>query len=43
MYGIKTAKVTVEEGKPVTVDFTYDAEKDKPPSMASGAPPAGSP
>jgi hypothetical protein len=41
MYGIKTAKVTVEAGKAATVDFTYDAEKDKPPSMAGGAAPAG--
>ena len=38
MYGIKTAKVTVEEGKAATVDFTYDAEADKPAS-AGGAPP----
>ena len=38
MYGIKTAKVTVEEGKAATVDFTYDAEADKPAS-AGGTPP----
>jgi len=41
MYGIKTAKVTVEEGKAATVDFTFDAEKDKPPSMTGGSAPAG--
>jgi hypothetical protein len=29
-YGVKSAKVTVEEGKTATVDFTYDAEKDRP-------------
>ena len=39
MYGIKTAKVTVEEGKAATVDFAYDAEKDKPASAGgTGAP-----
>jgi hypothetical protein len=36
MYGIKTAKVTVEEGKTATVDFTYDVEKDKPASAGGG-------
>ena len=39
MYGIKTAKVTVEEGKVATADFTYDAEKDKPASAGGGATP----
>lgn len=37
MYGIKTAKVTVEEGKTATVDFTYDAEKDRPASAGGTA------
>ncbi|HLU66247.1 MAG TPA: carboxypeptidase-like regulatory domain-containing protein, partial [Kofleriaceae bacterium] len=36
-YGVKTAKVTVEEGKTATVDFTFDAEKDMPAS-AGGSP-----
>ena len=29
-YGVKTQEVTVAEGKPATVDITYDAEKDRP-------------
>jgi hypothetical protein len=37
MYGIKTATVTVEEGKTATADFAYDAEKDRPAS-AGGSP-----
>jgi hypothetical protein len=33
-YGVKTAQVTVEEGKTAAVDFTYDAEKDRPAQAA---------
>lgn len=29
-YGLKTAKVKVEDGKPVTVDFTYDGSEPEP-------------
>jgi len=29
-YGIKTQKVTVKEGETAAVDFTYEAEKDRP-------------
>lgn len=31
-YGVKTGKAVVEAGKSVTVDFTFDAEADKPAS-----------
>ena len=34
LYGIKTAKVTVEAGKVATVDLSFDAEKDRPASVA---------
>lgn len=34
-YGIKTAQVTVVEGETATVDFTYDAEKDRPAQSAA--------
>lgn len=36
-YGVKSQKVTVKEGETVAVDFTYDAEKDRP--AQAGAPP----
>jgi hypothetical protein len=29
-YGVKTAQVTVEEGKTAKVELTYDAAADKP-------------
>ena len=34
-YGIKTAQVTVKEGETATVDFTYDADKDRPAQSAA--------
>jgi hypothetical protein len=34
-YGIKTAQVTVKEGETASVDFTYDADKDRPAQSAA--------
>jgi hypothetical protein len=34
-YGIKTAQVTVEDGKTAAVDFTFDAEADRPASAGT--------